>query len=105
MAESNSKPHSHNFKDLIGQTFGKLTVIEFIGRFRSPGLKQAFMVWNCQCECGEIKQVRGCHLGDGHTQSCGCLVREGNSNRQHSMSSTRVFGIWCDMRKGAKIPM
>lgn len=29
--------------------------------------------WICQCECGNIKSIRGSSLKSGNTKSCGCL--------------------------------
>lgn len=52
--------------DLKGQRFGKLTVIE------RAGAKSGKVYWKCQCDCGTIKDIQGCHLVDGSIQSCGC---------------------------------
>lgn len=54
--------------DLTGQTFGYLTVIKNIpleGR-------TTYSKWLCKCVCGETKEVRGSHLKNGLTRSCGC---------------------------------
>ena len=60
--------------DLTGQKFGRLTVIKRIGRskWRTP-------IWLCQCECGNIKDIRSKSLKNGETQSCGCLQKEKTS--------------------------
>ena len=29
--------------------------------------------WLCDCDCGKVIIVQGCHLRNKHTQSCGCL--------------------------------
>ena len=64
------KPH---FKDLIGQKFGKLTVIQ-----RDPTIHPDEAYWICQCDCGTItKPIRGTALRNGHTASCGCLRSKG----------------------------
>ena len=56
-------------KDLTGQTFGYLTVIEF-SRKNDSNKK----LWNCKCKCGKIKKdVSGSDLVTGHVNSCGCL--------------------------------
>jgi len=55
-------------KDLTGQTFGRLTVISQTDK-RS---KSRRTIWNCICECGNIKQVLGTNLKSGKTKSCGC---------------------------------
>ena len=53
-------------KDIIGQTFGKLTV-----QVRAPndGTNAA---WACLCECGKSTVVKGTSLRNGNTTSCGC---------------------------------
>ena len=54
-------------KDLTGQRFGKLVVLEM-----TPERRNRQVVWKCQCDCGNITYVVGQALRDGHTQSCGC---------------------------------
>ena len=56
---------------LVGKTFGKLTVIE-----RTNERINNSVVWKCKCECGNYKNVPTHLLQSGHTQSCGCLVRD-----------------------------
>ena len=58
-------------KDITGQTFGYLTVIERANN-TSDGLAQ----WKCICKCGKEVTVRGSCLRNGHTQSCGCKQKE-----------------------------
>ena len=55
-------------QDLVGQKFGMLTVIS-----RSMTGKNRDVFWNCECDCGNKKEVRGRLLKNGHTKSCGCL--------------------------------
>lgn len=54
-------------KDLTGQKFGKLTVLEITNERRNRQV-----VWKCQCECGNITYVVGQALRTGHTTTCGC---------------------------------
>ena len=56
---------------LIGKTFGKLTVIERTNKSNGSGV-----IWKCQCECGNIKEVPTASLTTGKTKSCGCLKLE-----------------------------
>lgn len=58
-------------KDLIGQRFGRLVVIERVGKG-----KRGDSIWLCECDCGNKKEVTGIHLKTGGTQSCGCLQKE-----------------------------
>lgn len=64
------------FKDLIGQKFNRLTVIE-LGERNKFGQVQ----WKCKCNCGNIVLATTTYLKTGHTKSCGCLNRESASNR------------------------
>lgn len=60
-------------KDLTGQKFGKLTVLE---RDTDKRNKEK-VYWKCQCDCGNIISVVGGQLKSGKTMSCGCLVSKG----------------------------
>ena len=55
-------------KNLIGQTFGYLTVIKQDENPKSKGVH-----WICQCKCGNIVSVAAKALTTGATMSCGCL--------------------------------
>lgn len=54
-------------KDELGNKYGKLTVIK---RAENIGTAAA---WECLCECGGTKIVRGSHLRSGQVKSCGCI--------------------------------
>ena len=60
-----------NFKDLTGQRFGRLTVIN-----RVENNKYNRTQWLCQCECGKTTILTGNALLRGNTKSCGCLGAE-----------------------------
>lgn len=55
-------------KDMTGQKFGMLTVVEQAGI-----LCHGEMSWKCKCECGKETVVLGSLLRNGGTKSCGCL--------------------------------
>jgi len=74
-------------KDLTGQVFGRLTVLEDVGRN-----KHRRVIWRCLCSCGNIVDVRSSDLQRGHTQSCGCLRKETTSQRSYLDLTGRVFG-------------
>lgn len=54
---------SHTREDLLGQNFGRLTVIE-----RLPNNQ-----WKCVCICGNEKIAKTRNLKYGKTKSCGCI--------------------------------
>lgn len=60
---------SKKIKNIIGQKFNMLTVLEF-----DCVNHNGASVWKCQCDCGNIVLVTGNHLTRGQTKSCGCLA-------------------------------
>jgi len=54
--------------DLIGKTFGKLTVIE-----QAPTDARGARRWVCQCECGKQTVALSSNLTSGQTKNCGCI--------------------------------
>lgn len=69
-----------NMNKLIGEVFGKLTVIE-----QAPSANDRRQ-WRCQCECGNIITASTTALRSGDTTSCGCLKRKGNTTN-HSTNN------------------
>lgn len=55
--------------NLVGQKFGKLTVLKDSGK----RTKERGIIWECQCECGKITEVSSNNLKQKTTISCGCL--------------------------------
>ena len=64
----------NNKKDLVGQRFGYLTVLEDTGERQAVG-NGTTVIWLCQCDCGNLTQVTAGHLVSNHTTSCGCRKR------------------------------
>lgn len=58
-------------KDLTGEKFGRLTVLERCGKNKNGNVE-----WRCLCDCGKEKIVSGGKLTSGDVQSCGCLHKE-----------------------------
>ena len=54
-------------KDLTGQRFGRLTAIKPTDERRN-----SCVVWECQCDCGNITYVSAGHLRAARISSCGC---------------------------------
>ena len=79
-------------KDLTGQKFGRLTVIEKTTK-RSP---HGEIIWKCRCKCGNITEVRGSNLLGGHTKSCGCLYKETREKHGDAKKGerARLYNIW-----------
>lgn len=87
--------------ELIGQKFGRMTVLAFDCREKRKRW------WLCRCDCGAIK--RACHsdLLNGATKSCGCLhgsqlaaahaakTIHGHSGKRH----TPTYATWHSMKQ------
>ena len=86
-------------KDLTGEKFGRLTVIEFVE------IKNRGAVWKCVCECGKYKNVRAGDLKAEKIKSCGCLRKEVSKQTitklctTHGQRNTRLYRIWRDMKQ------
>ena len=57
-------------RDLIGQRFGRLTVLK-----QSEKKANGFPFWLCRCDCGSVNLVSSSALKSGNVSSCGCLVQ------------------------------
>ncbi len=57
--------------DLVGRTFGYLTVLEQTSKRRRKNV-----IWRCSCKCGKEVEVSTVMLLSGRTTSCGCLSAE-----------------------------
>lgn len=69
-------PKKHiDYNDIIGQRFGKLTVIKIFADNKESGNNKISYVCNCDCGKKDIIVSRG-NLLSGKTKSCGCLRRE-----------------------------
>lgn len=62
---------SPQFKNEVGNKYGKLTVIEFGGMYKSLSGSTGAL-WKCQCDCGNKKVILGKSLRRKITVSCGC---------------------------------
>lgn len=71
-------------KDIVGQTFNNLTVLE-----KTDVRMAGAIVWKCQCKCGNFCYVSTGNLKSGHTKSCGCLKK---SSGQKLSIIGEVFG-------------
>jgi len=72
--------------DLTGQKFGRLTVLEDVGR------RKGRVLWRCLCDCGAIVDIGAGNLQNGKTQSCGCYKREQTSKRSRIDLIGQKFG-------------
>lgn len=89
--------HSHNFKDLVGKTFGELTIV-------SLSLDHPNKVhWNCRCSCGEYRTVAASSLSSGSVTSCGHLQHRTRQSSPHWKGHGEITGqYWAQLKHGAK---
>lgn len=57
---------------LEGKKFERLKVL----RKCEDRANNGKVMWECQCDCGNIVYVNGTSLKNGNTKSCGCLAKE-----------------------------
>lgn len=82
-------------KNLIGQKFGRLTVIE-----QSKNDRLGNRQWLCKCDCGNTKIIRTHDLKTGKVQSCGCLRLERlkKALTKHGQSDTKLHQVYFKMK-------
>jgi len=80
--------------DLIGQVFGKLTVLARESDY-IPSKGQRRRQWQCACACGATTVVRTGHLRSGAVRSCGC----GRKALKHGLARSSEYRIWTGMRQ------
>lgn len=86
-------------KELVGKRFGKLIVVSRFAENTKSGKAQ----WVCKCDCGNTTIVPTYRLTMGETQSCGCKKFESH-NKKHGMKHTRIYSIWCGVKKRCNNP-
>lgn len=74
----------HPRKDLSGQKFGKLTVLEYAGD----------RTYKCLCDCGNETIVRQTSLKSGNTRSCGCAALGQNGSKQETKMVETIKNIY-----------
>jgi len=84
-----------NIKDLTGQRFGRLKVLNI-----DTERTNRKTYWICKCDCGKFKSIRGDGLGI--VNSCGCLKKEQDIRNlgiayNHGMSKHKLFPVWNGM--------
>lgn len=72
---------------LVGQKFGKLTVLENTGEHQG-----GHVVWLCRCDCGNLTKVITSNLNpnrQNRTLSCGCHRKE--LATKHGLYQTKIY--------------
>jgi hypothetical protein len=86
--ERTMHPRVHN---LLGQQFGRLTVIE-----QAASIPGGQARWRCRCQCGGETTIPGSNLRRGLVLSCGCLQHERarDASVTHAQCGLPEFNAW-----------
>jgi hypothetical protein len=92
------------FRNIKGQTFGRLTARKFLGRD-----KKQIPIWRFRCTCGATKDAGSYRVVRGDTQSCGCLAKEtsrarGKASKTHGLSKAPEYKIFREARRRCTDP-
>jgi GcrA cell cycle regulator len=81
--------------DLVGKTFGRLTVIEDVS---DKSLAIGRVQWRCVCVCGAMVVVNTSDLNKGRVVSCGCAraSRTGPKSDWTDERVERLKKLWAD---------
>lgn len=80
----NQATQNHNRIDLIGQRFGKLTVLEPAENINGK------TAWLCRCDCGKERIAKTKFLRNGKTRSCGCSEKPRGLQQMHYLDGTCI---------------
>lgn len=82
--------------NLVGQKFGRLTVLERLG----PRSKGNDVYWKCICDCGNYKETSTYSLTHHNCTSCGCYRKEvaGKTSSTHGLSKTPLYRVYKGMK-------
>lgn len=91
--------------DIVGQVFGRLTVVEHsrTERYANPKYQRIDYFYLCRCQCGETAVVKRNDLRANHTKSCGCLkLRRGGKHHSWTGHGDISGRMWASIRSKAK---
>lgn len=93
--------------DAAGQKYARLTAL------RQVGSGPQGTIWEFRCDCGRLTITTLKKVRAGHTQSCGCYMRErardanlihGQSNAGGVRPQSRLYNIWGRMKSRCQYP-
>jgi len=85
------------FIDRTGQKFGRLLLLRQAGRNK---LKK--VVWECQCDCGNVVMRTSGDLVTGNSVSCGCYLKERIT--KHGGWNKSSYNTWRAMMRRCNNP-
>jgi hypothetical protein len=85
------------FKDITGQRFGRLVVTKFAGR------KNNATMWECICDCGNVRTIDGRNLKSGRTRGCWKHYPK-RPRKIPAKGKHPLYQLWCNMRRRCDNP-
>lgn len=86
------------YKDISGQKFNWLTA-------RRPTFEKdsnGAMIWECECECGNLTTGTYTNLKRGHKKSCGCAIQLYIDSLTYDISGQRFGMLVAQYRNGKR---
>ena len=77
---------------MIGERFGRLTVIKETNPYIKPSTNKPHLQYICKCDCGNEVIVEGYKLRSGHSKSCKCLQRDVTIKRNYRHGHSKRIG-------------
>lgn len=84
-------------KDITGQRFGRWIAIRSVGQDLHGNY-----LWECVCDCGEVRAVITASLIKGNSKSCGCFDREQISKRSIKDLTGKRFSLLLVIRQAGR---
>lgn len=86
--------------EFLGKKYNKLTIKNKTDLRDTQGL----IIYDCQCECGNLIKISASLVVRGKTKSCGCLKADKlkitiANNVSHGKSRTSIYYTWAGMLK------
>lgn len=80
-------------ENLIGQKFGRLTVIRRATPEEWPRGAGRHAKWYCQCDCGKCVLVQSSELKSGNIKSCGCFAKERAAELAYELGKNNIIDL------------
>lgn len=82
--------------DVVGKKFGRLVVLKEL-----PERIGNRIVCECQCDCGNVIDVKKMYLTTGESRSCGCIKSgQDENNLRKEYDNKRIDGVARQLFKG-----
>lgn len=90
---------------MVGQKYGRLTILKVLGsRVSKKGFKSPMV--SAKCDCGSVHNYIATKIRTGYTKSCGCFqaqnssrlhTKHGQKSPKHGKRGTMLYARWRSM--------